>query len=240
MDGSLRRLFRLLLLVVLMLLALHFFPKRLSATIDDRFNLDAEANIPAWYSTVLLFSVSLSSFSVYILAQKGRGRELPWRWFWLVLGAAYCFLSLDEAARLHEIIDTETSVKWTFVYGPFAGVFFLLCVFYFAGIRRADKGLRNWILGGLIVYALGGLISETIGHFFHPLPPMWQRLELVCEEGLEMVGTILVLRGCLHESLKRLGIALGDQDNRQVSERIDAYRTQHGETGFRQRSGGVG
>lgn len=204
MDDSIRRLFRALLLVVLVLAGLHFFPRKLSATLDDRFNLDAEANIPTWYSTVLLFSVSVSSLLAYGLTHRGAGQRRFERSFWLVLGIAYCFLSLDEAARLHEIIDTATPVKWIYLYAPFGAAFFLLCVFHFTAVRRDDKSLRNWILGGLIVYALGGLVGEFINHLYNPLPPILQRLELLFEECLEMIGTIMVLMGCLRESLRLL------------------------------------
>jgi hypothetical protein len=102
-------------------------------------------------------------------------------------------------------------------------VFFLACVFYFGLVRRADKSLRNWILGGLIVYAAGGLLSETLGHIFWPLPPVLQRIELVCEEGLEMVGTILVLMGCLQESIRLLATVSGDLNLRQMSEGSDVH-----------------
>jgi len=216
MDGSVRRLFRVLLFVVLMLGVMHFFPRELSETIDNRFDLDVEANVPTWYSTILLFSVSLSCISVYIQAQKACNRDRFWRRFWLIMGVGYGFLSLDEAARLHEVINVMLSTSWTFVYAPFAGVFFLLCVYYFAVVRGADKSLRNWILGGLIVYALGGLISEAIGYLYWPLPPVLYGLELVSEECLEMTGTIMVLRGCLQESMRLFESARGSQENSQA------------------------
>jgi hypothetical protein len=169
-----------------------------------RFNLDTEANIPTWYSTVLLFSVSLSALFIHLVENKVLGRNHPWHLFWIGFAGVYCFLSLDEAARLHEILDLW--IKWVFVYAPFAGIFFIICTIYFVVIRKNDKSLRNWILGGLIIYALGGLFCEYINHIFYPLPPALMQTEFVLEEGLEMFGTIVVLMGCLQELRRLYGI----------------------------------
>jgi hypothetical protein len=193
MAIPIRKLFFLQLFIVLFLILMHFFPERLSWTIHDKFNLDGEANIPTWYSTVLLFSVSLSSLGIYKLSfDHAHSRR-----FWLVFSCVYCFLSLDEAAGLHEVIDRTTSVKWVFVYAPFAGAFFMICAYHL--VKSDNKTLRNWILSGLVVYVLGGLLGEFISYLFYPLPPLLQQLEFVLEEGFEMFGTIMVLMGCLQE-----------------------------------------
>lgn len=176
----------------------------LSWDVFGKFNLDGEANIPSWYSTVLLFSVSLCSLAIYGLSHAhGHTR------FWIYFGCAFCFLSLDEMVGIHELLDNTATVKWVFFYAPFAAAFFIVCVFYFKNISQAV--LRNWLLGGLVVYALGGLVCETLNHVFFPLPRLLQFLEFVLEEGLEMLGAIMVLTGCLHE-LDRLLIAKGHGD----------------------------
>lgn len=81
MNKSLRNLFLFLLLIVFILLGMHFFPASRSWTIANRFNLNGEANIPEWYSSVLLFSVSLISLVIYLLGRKGIGRDHPWNAF---------------------------------------------------------------------------------------------------------------------------------------------------------------
>lgn len=59
-----RKIFLFLLLSVLVLLALHLYSSALPDAVHKKFNLNGEANIPAWYSTVLLFSVALSSLVI--------------------------------------------------------------------------------------------------------------------------------------------------------------------------------
>jgi hypothetical protein len=222
MDSFMRRVFSFLLFVVLILLGMHFFPESVSKTTANRFNLNKEANVPTWYSTVLLFSVSASSLFIYVLGNRVVGREQRWRLFWMGFGGVFCFLSLDEAARLHEIIDDRTSVKWVYVYAPFAAVFFVVCSVHFASIRTDDKSLRNWVLGGLIVYALGGLGTELIDYSFRRLLRPLRQTEFAIEEGLEMIGTIMVLMGCLGE-LRRLH-GIGQNRGRESKDSGDSVR----------------
>ncbi len=203
METSLRKLFLFLSLFVLILIGMHFFPADPSSTIADKFNLDGEANIPAWYSTVLLFSISISSIVIYLSKRNGIGRDNSWHKFWLGFGGIFCFLSLDEAARFHESVTSVTSTKWIFFYTPFAGIFFIVCAIYFVAVRNSDINLRLWVMGGLVVYIFGGLVIEIIGSIFHPLSPVLQQAEFVFEEGFEMMGAIMILTGCLHE-LRRL------------------------------------
>ena len=188
-----RKLLFLQIVIVLFLLTMNFFPERWSWTIHQLFDLDREANIPTWYSTVLLFSVSLSSLGIYMLNSGQKHKQK----FWSIFSYVYCFLSLDEGGHIHENVTRVTSIKWVFIYAPFAGAFFLICVYQL--VKSNNKKLCDWILGGLVIYALGGLGFECISYVFRPLPPLLQNLEFVLEEGLEMVGTIMVLTGCLQE-----------------------------------------
>jgi hypothetical protein len=178
---------------------MHFFPEDLSLTINNRFNLDQEANIPTWYSTVLLFLVSMCSLTIYFYGTTLLSQSDRWRSFWILMSSVYCFLSLDEAARLHELIDKHTSLKWVYVYAPFGAIFFLLCVFYLFSVRNNDRTLRIWLLGGLLLYATGGLFAEYYSYYFGPLSPILQQVEFVLEEGLEVLGTIMVLMACFTE-----------------------------------------
>jgi uncharacterized BrkB/YihY/UPF0761 family membrane protein len=203
MDAASRRLFWTLSSLALLLVALHFFPASLSLTVANRFNLDREANIPTWYSTVLLFSVSLASFGIHRFAPRDAHLPRSSRRFWAVFASAFCFFSLDEAAELHEIIGRCTPVKWVYVYVPVCGVFLAVCALYFLVNRRNERVLGTWILGGLATATVGAMGCEGVSHWFRPLPPVLQQVEFAVEEGLEMIGTIMVLTGCVKE-LRRL------------------------------------
>lgn len=192
---SIGKVFLWLILLVLIILAMSFIPADWSWVLEDRFNLDKEANVPTWFGTVLLFSISIISLIIYLLGRVIRtdtSRSL----FWFGFSVAFCFFSLDEASRVHEGIDNVFHVKWIFVYLPFTALFFALSTYFLLVINK-NKTLSYWILGGLIVYALGGLLCETISFYFYS-----GLAEVVVEEGLEMVGTVMILTGCLQESVR--------------------------------------
>lgn len=194
-----RKLFFWLAAIAIFLLLMHFCSGKASAPFHDRFDLDAEANIPTWFSTVLLFAISMSSILIYRLSPKDR----PAQSFWLIFSLIYGFFSLDEAARIHELIDP--ALKWVYVYAPLFGAFFFVCACHFG--KDGPPSPRRWILGGLMVFALGGMGGEWVSHLLNPLPYGLQQLEFVFEEGLEMLGSILVLVGCWMELNRRAGLA---------------------------------
>jgi hypothetical protein len=189
---SSRGLFLLLLLSELIILAMYFFPANWSWAIEDRFDLDKEANVPTWFAVTLLFSISIIALLIHIVGRSIR-IATSWRSFWIVFSAVFCFLSLDEASRVHEGIDNVFHIKWIYVYMPFASLFFIVCTYFLIVINK-DKTLTYWISGGLLVYALGGLLCETISFYLYS-----GKAEVVFEEGLEILGTIMILTGCVQE-----------------------------------------
>ncbi len=190
--------FSFFLTIVFFLIVMHFFTETLSPAVHNRFDLNAEANIPTWYSTILLFLVFLCSLVIFLFHNKVNDKSDKWSQFWIYFASVFAFLSLDEAARLHELLSECTSVKWVYMYAPFSMLFFLFCVIYFVVVRNDEKYLQFWVIGGLFLYAFGGIFLEYISYSFN-LSSVLQLIEFVLEEGLEMVGTIMILMGCLQE-----------------------------------------
>lgn len=180
---------------------MYLIPEKLSLTIHNRFDLNGEANIPTWYSNILLFAVAVAGMGIYLFSRQMKTVDAR---FWLGFAAMYIFLSLDEEARIHEILDGH--IKWTFIYAPLTLIFFLVCARQLLLINKNYK-LAAWILGGLVLYGSGGLVGETIGFFVEKFDPqvwVWlERPEIILEEVLEFSGTIVVLMGCLYELKRR-------------------------------------
>jgi hypothetical protein len=220
MNISEKKTFWTLMIITICLIGIHscivisplFLAREIPLFIVDRFNLNAEANLPTWYSTILLFLVSLVSYLIYRL-----GLRIPKeKWFpknlWLLMSLVYLFLSIDEAAQLHEIMDQLIHLKWIYVYAPLAGLVFMGCFYYFIILRRKDGKLGGLVIGGMVVFAIGGLVSEWISYKFNPLRYAYQQIEFVVEEGLELIGVSMVLTGCLQElnaRIKRVFLAEG-------------------------------
>lgn len=182
----------------LAVLSYHFTPGGFPESITALFNVNAEANLPTWYSSALLFFVALAAFFLFLLESGQPRAQQMGKNFWFGFGMVYLFLSLDESATVHEFINALTGIKWVYLYAPFGALFFLACLYYCFVVDRNNVALRYYLVGGLILYALGGLVCEWISYNFH-LKYALQQIEYVMEEWLELIGTTLVLMGCLRE-----------------------------------------
>lgn len=157
------------------------------------FHLENEANIPNWYSTVLLFAIALAALVIRRLQKQPR-----WGFFWPVFAGFFALLSLEEAADLREVIYHTIFVKSFLVCAPLGVIFISLCLGFFFFIRRTDGISRLWIGAGLfllLVGALGGQylqINLAVGQNTFAAG-------ILIKETLEMLGEILVLAGCLME-----------------------------------------
>jgi drug/metabolite transporter (DMT)-like permease len=208
MTIPIRRVFLTLVLVTAVLVAIHTAivlsnhylvgSPFTSPTVVGMFAVNEEANLPTWWSTVVLFSVAVIAAAVWYQNRGQTKRPFGSQLFWAVVAFAFLYLSADEAARFHEIIDRLTTIKWVYVYAPFGLLFFLYVVFYTMVVNRRDRSRHKWIVIGLLVYGLGGMVCEYIFQKGN-LSPALVQLEYIFEEGFEMLGAILVLVGCLQE-----------------------------------------
>lgn len=198
------KVFFTLLCLALILVFLHLLFQHAPRIWNDKFNLDQEANVPTWLATALLLAVALCAFALH------RAQEETWpgrcfaRLFWLGFSIVYVFFSLDEAAGFHEMIVHLTGPIGFALFAVAAGAFFAGCVYNFLVKRREARHLAGWILPGLGIYFLGAIGLETLNAFLSPLIVNFTSLEIIAEEGMELLGTIMVLTGCLAE-LSRLG-----------------------------------
>jgi hypothetical protein len=152
------------------------------------FNVENEANIPNWFSTVLLFTVALASLVIQRLRRAASEAKPRWNFFWPVFAVTFLVLSLEEAAGLRSVLyHTLFNKAINYVYIPFGLALVALCSFYFFVIERKDRALQRWIISGLVIFVIGGLGGAVFD------------AGVLLKEWLEMAGTILVLCGCLRE-----------------------------------------
>ena len=184
------------ILIIIILIATHYFSINFP-NLHIGFNLDGEANVPSWYSTIMLFSISLISLYMYFKRFYG----YIYRRFWMFYSCVFCFLSLDEAARCHEFISLVTSIKWVYIYIPFYIIFYFIC-FYHMTKLNSPKFFRLLLLG-LLIFGCGGILFEFISYLYFPLSSKLQQIEYVLEEGLEMLGVLMILTGFLNEMINK-------------------------------------
>lgn len=162
-------------------------------------DLDTEANLPTWFTTVLLFC---SSLCAALIAALRRHASAPlWPYWWAVSGI-FLYLSVDEATQLHE--------SWGNIHPAIAQ---LDGVFHY-----------SWVVPALALVALSALIFAK---FFFSLPQRTQRLLLLASAvyllgaiGMEMLkaymltvwetgeGTVTGVLVIVEESLEQIGASL--------------------------------
>jgi hypothetical protein len=178
-----------------------------------RLDLDTEASLPTWLSSGLMLVCALALLALGAQAkQDGFAKALPW----LLLSAAFFFVSLDESISLHEWMSAALGAQvekgglfyfvWT-VPALVACVLGLACflpfIFSFRGLDRA------LLLGSAIVFLAGAIGMEMIGGSVAEVAGVENlryRLLATLEETLEFAGLLLFLLFLLRQlrSHKRL------------------------------------
>jgi hypothetical protein len=187
-------------------------------------DLDTEANLPTWFSGCLHAIAAYFAYQVSIIAGSHRGRRL-----WQVVSLVFVLMSCDEVAQIHEsvgvyFVNHHSSMArlkispWLVVLGvPLLAGFAILARKVSLYIKRPKT--RFYFGIGLLCLIGGAFILESTLRlqFFQSLGKIrwiWL-LEKDLEEGLEMVGVILMIRGLLDQRK-----FLVDEQNRVAEEML--------------------
>lgn len=175
-------------------------------------SMDGELNAPTWFSSSLLLACAALAALVGA-AHRARGDG---DWHWWALAGVLAFLSLDEAALIHEELskpltrsldlDAERWDHWAWV-GPYviAAALFALTFVRFLRSLPAVTARLLVLAGSLYVAGAGGM--ELVGRAFWDADDVDAAYLLVVgiEETLELIGmTVLV-----HALLGHLGDVIG-------------------------------
>ena len=175
------------------------------------FNLDAEACLPAWYSsTLMMLCALLLAGHAAILRKRSRDARR-----WGILAVLFVYLSLDEQAGIHELggnisrlYDFQGFLRfsWVVVAAPLiviGGLYFLPFLrrlpspfgrrFFWAG-SSSSPARSGWKM-------IGGYVSDHFGR------ELAFGVEAVAEELLEMIGLTLFFGALLVLSCRPRGDA---------------------------------
>lgn len=202
------RLRRSLAILVLVLTALSFagalnelyFHARLGGLVRI-FNVDAEASIPSWYSSLALaVSAALLGAVAATLADRGEREDLL---AWTSLAALFALLSVDEAVGVHETVGKHLRnalhLKGVFFFGwvvPALIAVPLTGACYYRFLSRLPATRRNQFLLAGLIFVGGALGLELVGGKLFPAvegEPLTLAYHLCAhlEESMEMIGIVL-------------------------------------------------
>ena len=154
------------------------------------FDLDEEESFGTWFSAVMLLAASILLF---YQASLIRVRGDTWHRWWMVLGALFCVLSIDEVVGLHELLNTIFANRpWT-VFG--LGVLLLVGLSYLPFLWHYRWRTALLFAAAGIVYGTGAVGVE---HFSgDDLNSLRYNMLTGLEEAMEMLGASLFIYAVL-------------------------------------------
>ena len=204
------RLFIVLVIIEILFVAVYCLDAYLGQpfwNIHTLFDLDKEANVPAWFSSVQFFCIGI----VFLLSRRLLPKEISYaRRLLAVIGCIFVYLSADETASIHEKINAVfkkysfiwrfegNNGIWIFVYVFFGAVFLMYFGRAFVSLYRAYR--HEFIL---VAVGLGVLVAavgfEIAGYqlMIEAKKNIIFYLEVSAEEFLEMLGESIIFYGSL-------------------------------------------
>src|SRR5260221_14428329 len=206
---SLRRVRALLVAVIVVLAIAGFFAEyaryvlNSKSVLVDYFSLSEEQNVPTWWSSFLLLACAVV---LWTIAATKTPRTGDFRKHWIVLGAIFCYMSLDELVEIHEWLNNVPALEnlhglvhygWVIPAGIVVLVFALSYLKFLLHLPRETRVKVAWagvlyVGGALGIELLLGVWTDRHGE----LNLAWALIDLIEEAG-EMVGSSLFLYALL-------------------------------------------
>lgn len=164
----------------------------------NRFDLDDESSVPTWFAQVLFFAISLSAgLAAYLQTHK------PSRRLWGIIAILGLILSLDEVAGLHEFVlqslhnvffrdasPTGLANAWWI-----AAPFILLASGWLVWkmTRLLPRRTMALMAAGGAIFLTGAVAVDLLTSLAPRETFLNQGVLVAVEEGLELVGSVIVL-----------------------------------------------
>jgi hypothetical protein len=170
------------------------------------FDIDAEYNIPTFYSMLLLLFTALLLLVIAILEKK---RKASHSLHWAILSFGFFLMAIDEIVCLHERLvspirrllgaGSRGIFNFAWVIPGIALVLILVPLFLKFWLRLPSKTRFTFLMASSI-YIGGSIGFELIGGYYaelHGLKNLAYNMLTSTEESLEMAGIILFIWGLL-------------------------------------------
>ena len=135
------------------------------------FKLGEEGNVPTWFSSIQLFFIAVVLTAI---VWPDIVRNRPASWLLVLVPALFVYLSLDEAAALHEqigdwIVDRSgvgagLPGAWVFAFVPLVAVCTMAAAVVFWPYLRGRPDVIGRAFVGLAIFGLAAAGLEVIGN----------------------------------------------------------------------------
>ena len=175
-------------------------------------NLEFEGNLPTWYSSTLLFGCAALLAVIAWVRLAGRA---PYRRHWALLAAIFLYLSIDESAVIHEMINPIPAEAFAPGGGfpfpwvlPFGALVVAFAVGYLGFLGHLPARFRTRFVAAGAIYVGGALGTELpIGFWYaaHGGDNLAYGLMNVAQESLEILGATIFCSALLAYIQAELG-----------------------------------
>jgi len=167
-----------------------------SEALIPALSLSYEANVPTWFSSSLLLAGAVAAGAVALHAAS-------WRKHWWFITALATYMSLDEAAELHEHLGGHIEAGGVLYFDwviPAAAIVALLVLVFVPFIRALAPRTRTRLVIAGCVYVAGALVMELpLGAWTEArgMESLGYALIDWVEETMEMAGAVLAFAALL-------------------------------------------
>ena len=170
------------------------------------FGVDAEYNIPTFFSMLLLLFAALLLSVITILERKRTASHVL---HWAILSFGFLLMAIDEVVAIHERLVNPIrrllggghlgifNFAWVM---PGIALVLVLALFFLQFWLRLPAKTRLTFLMAAAIYILGCIGFELIGGHYaelHGLKNLTYVMLTTVEESLEMAGVIVFIWGLL-------------------------------------------
>lgn len=201
---------------------LEWFPSRIVAR---SFDISREESVGTWLSSNIALLVGLFAAAVFLHSRKHDPRAIAWGWALVAL--FFLYVSIDDAAKLHERLGTAIRVKYEATtdttldtwFPSWGWQIFVAPVFVAYGCymlwflwRAVEPANHRWVLLAFGLFGVAVLLD-----FVEGMELAWLEgddalhLLQLTEETLEMLGTTAFLYVMMSSLDKRIAIIVQDR-----------------------------
>lgn len=174
---------------------------------EHLFNVNAEQNLPTFFSVLLLLTAS--SLLAYVARQKLAAAD-PYTRQWTILSLGFLLMAADEMMSLHELltVSMRALVPHGHGYGllyfswivPAMAMVGLIGLMYIRFLKHLPRVSRLYFIRAACIYLGGAIGMEMLGGRYAEMAGadnFTYNLFTTVEEGLEMLGVIYFIDALL-------------------------------------------
>jgi hypothetical protein len=165
-----------------------------------RFDMNRDLSVPTFFSALILLSCA-GMLALIALAARLSGD--PFVLAWSGLAVLFAYLSVDEAAALHELTSVPLrealgiTTGWLHFAWVIPGTVALLIIalLYRRFVLALPPATRNGLIAGVLIMVVGAVGVEIVGGWYRSTRgyDFTYALLVAGEEVLEMKGTVVLL-----------------------------------------------